>query len=82
MQELNDETISLELAMKPYVIHDEGRIAINELTSTQTMIASLINDDANQSQIDAIEALETRVEKREQVSRESKKNDNDILVSI
>lgn len=82
MQELNDETTPLELAMKPYVIHDEGRIAINELTSTQTMIASLINDDSGRSQIDVVEALETCLEKGERVSTESENNDKDKSVSL
>lgn len=68
--------------MKPYVLHDEGRIAINELTSTQTMIASLMNDDSGRSQIDVVKALETRVEKGERVSTESENNDKDKSVSL
>lgn len=82
MQELNDETTPLELAMQPYVIYDEGRIAINELNSTQTIIASLIKDDSDRSQIDVIKAFETRVEKGERVSTESENNEKDKSVSL
>lgn len=82
MQELNDETTPLELAMQPYVIYDEGRIAINELNSTQTIIASLIKDDSGRSQIDVVKAFETRVEKGERVSTEWENNDKDKSVSL
>lgn len=45
--------------MKPYETHDEGRVAIKELTSTQTLITSLINDGSESSQIQADKVLDS-----------------------
>jgi len=67
LQALNDDSIPLELAMKPFVMYDEGLVAMQELTSTQTAIVTLINDDGDRSQSDTMKELKTHVERYENV---------------
>jgi len=67
LQALSDDSIPLELAMKPFVKYDEGNVAMQELTSTQATIATLINNDGDQSQADAMAALKTQVIKYEEI---------------
>jgi len=62
--------------MKPFVAFDEGQTAINELTSTQTMITSLITDDSDQSQTKAVKELKTYIEQYEQILLELEFNEN------
>lgn len=81
LQALSDESIPLELAMKPFVAFDEGQTAIIELTSTQTMITALITDDGDQSQTKAIKELKTYNEQYEQILIELETNE-DKYVSI
>jgi len=68
--------------MKPFVAFDEGQTAINELTSTQTMITSLINDDSNQSQTKAVKELKTFIEQYEQILLELEFNENKYVSII
>jgi len=68
--------------MKPFESHAEGRTALNELTSTQTIITSLINDDGGHSQNDAIDELKTHVKSHEQSFVELERNDKDKTVSL
>lgn len=79
MQALSDESIPLELAMKPFSTYDEGRAAVHELTSTQTMITSLINNDSNQLKTEAINELTTSIEKYEQILMKLKNNKDDFV---
>jgi len=81
LQALSDESIPLELAMKPFVAFDEGQTAKIELTSTQSMITSLITDDGDQSQTKAIKELKTSIEQYEQILIELETN-KDKYVSI
>jgi len=67
--------------MKPFVAFDEGQTAINELTSTQAIITSLITDDGNQSQTKAIKELKKYIEIYEQILVELETNE-DKYVSI
>lgn len=76
LQELGDESIPLELTMKPFLTYDEGRTAIQELTSTQTMISSLINNSSEQSKTEAMQELRTNIETFEQILLEFKNNDD------
>ncbi|XP_025202744.1 probable E3 ubiquitin-protein ligase bre1 [Melanaphis sacchari] len=83
LQALSDESIPLELAMKPFMIFDEGHTALQELTSTQTLITSLITDDSDQSQTKAIKELKTCVEQYEQILIELETNeDKDELYDL
>lgn len=82
LQALSDESIPLELAMKPFVTFDEGRTAINELTSAQTMITSLINDDGDQSKTIAINELKTYIEQYEKSLVELEINNDKDVSSI
>lgn len=68
--------------MKPFVAFDEGQSAINELTSTQTMITSLINDDGVQSQTKAVKELKTYIEQYEQILLELEFNENKYVSII
>jgi len=68
--------------MKPFVIFDEGHTAIQELTSTQTMITSLITDDSDQSQTKAIKELKTHIEQYEQMLIELKVNEDKDVSKI
>lgn len=82
LQALGDETIPLELAMEPFSTYAEGRIAIQELTSTQTIISSLINNSSDQSKTEAMKELTINAKRFEQILLESDNNDNDGFVSL
>lgn len=82
LQALNDDSIPLELALKPFVIYNEGENAIQELTSTQTMIASLINTDDDESQSEAMKELKICVEKYQNILRSLENNDIDKTVRL
>lgn len=64
--------------MKPLIAYDEGRTAMQELTSTQTMITSLISNDDDQSQSEKIKELTTYVEKYENILIESETNEGKV----
>jgi hypothetical protein len=82
LQALSDESIPLELAMKPFLTFDEGRAAVHELTSTQTMITSLIkNNSSSESQTEAIKELTTYIKKYEDILVKLK-NTEDNFVSL
>jgi hypothetical protein len=67
--------------MKPLVIFDEGHTAIQELTSTQTMITALITDDSDQSQTKAIKELKIYLEQYENLLTELEINeDKDVSI--
>lgn len=79
LQALSDETIPLELAIKPLTTYDEGRTVMQELSSTQTMITSLISNDNDQLQNEKIKELKTYVEKSEQFLVELKNNEEKFV---
>lgn len=81
MQALSDESIPLELGMKPFLTFDEGRAALHELTSTQTMITSLIKNNSSELQTEAVKELTTCVKKYEDVLVKLK-NTEDNSVSL
>lgn len=78
---MSDESIPLELAMKSFVTSDEGITVMHDLTSTQAMINSLINKDDEQSRGEAINALNTCIEKYEPILVELEINDGVKSVS-
>lgn len=72
----------MELSIKPFETFEEGRTIMNELSSTQAMITSLINNDSDQSKTEAINELKNIVEKNEQFLVKLENHDGDITVSV
>lgn len=71
---MSDDSVPLELAVKPFVMYDEGRVAMQELCSTKTTIASLISDDGDRTRSEALKELKTHVEKYEDVLVDSERD--------
>lgn len=65
--------------MKTFSTYDDGRAAVHELTSTQTLIASLINNDSGQSQTEAIKELTACIETYEQILVKFKNNEDNYV---
>lgn len=68
--------------MKPLDIFVEGSNAIDELTSTQTLITTLVNSDSDKSKSEIVNELKTYIELYENILLELENNDEDTAVSI
>lgn len=67
--------------MKPLDIFVEGSNAIDELTSTQTLITTLVNSDNDKSKSEIVNELKTYIELYENILLELENNDEDTAVS-
>lgn len=64
------------------MIYNEGENAIQELSSTQIMINSLISTDSGESQSEAMKELNICIAKYQKILQSLKNNDEDKTVRL